>query len=195
MAQIHLPDNEEKLRTSLGELPEPVVKPCLVVVSGLPGTGKSYFSRRLAQRTPLVILESDALRKVLFLSPNYTQEESTSLFQATHRLIETLLKKGVSLVLDATNLQEPHRERLYNISERVDAKLIMVRVEAPDHIVQQRLADRGREFRREDKSEATWAVYQRMKGTSQTIRRNHFAVDTSRDIDPVIQKIVREIDR
>ncbi|MDY6835562.1 MAG: ATP-binding protein [Chloroflexota bacterium] len=195
MSQTHLLDDEEKLRQSLGELPEPVVKPCLVVVSGLPGTGKSYFSRRLAQRIPLVILESDALRKVMFPSPSYTQEESTRLFQATHRLIETLLKKGISLVLDATNLQEPHRERLYNISERVGAKLIMVRVEAPDHVVQQRIADRGMNLYREDKSEATWAVYQRMKGTSQVIRRNHFAVDTSRDIDPVVQKIVREINR
>ena len=61
--------------------------------------------------------------------------------------------------------------------------------------VQQRIADRGMDLYREDQSEATWAVYQRMKGTSQVIRRNHFAVDTSRDIDPVIQKIIREINR
>ena len=39
----------ERLREALAELPEPVARPFLIVISGLPGTGKSYFSRRLAE--------------------------------------------------------------------------------------------------------------------------------------------------
>ncbi|MDP6782725.1 MAG: hypothetical protein QGG56_04015 [Dehalococcoidia bacterium] len=38
------------LRESLGTLPEPVANPPLVMVSGLPGTGKSYFCRYLLER-------------------------------------------------------------------------------------------------------------------------------------------------
>jgi len=158
----------QRLTDGLGELPEPVVRPPFVVVSGLPGTGKSYFCAKLAERLPFVILESDALRKTLFSPPSYSPEESARLFRTLHLLIERLLKKGIPLILDATNLSERDRERLYNIAGRLDARLILVRVEAP---------------------------YRKMKPTVEKISRKHYAVDSSRDITPVLDKVVREASR
>jgi predicted kinase len=181
------------LTESLGQLPEPVVKPAFIVVSGLPGTGKSYFCRKLAERLQFIILESDALRKALFSSPGYGASESGRLFRTIHLLIERLLKKGVSLIFDATNLSERYRERLYSIADHLDVKLILVRVEAPTEVVQERL--KARRENPENKSDADWAVYQRMKSSVQKIGRNHYAVDTSRDITPVLDKIVREVRR
>ena len=182
------------LAESLGQLPDPVVEPALIVISGLPGTGKSYFGNKLAERLPFLILESDALRKALFSSPTYTPQESSRLFQAIHHLIEGLLKKGIPLILDATNLSERYRERLYNIADRLNGKLILVRVEAPPDLVHERLKARS-EKESEDKSDADWAVYQMMKPAVQKIHRKHYAVDTSRDITPVLDKIVREVNR
>jgi hypothetical protein len=177
----------------LGQLPEPVVKPVFIVVSGLPGTGKSYFCRQLAQRLPVIILESDTLRKALFSSPSYSLQESSRLFRACHLLIERLLKRGTSLILDATNLSEGHREHLYAIADRLDVKLVLVRVEAPPKVVYDRL--KARQEDSESKSDADWMVYRRMKPSVQRIGRNHYAVDTSRDITPVLDKIVRQISK
>ena len=112
------------------------------------------------------------------------------LFQTIHSLIKTLLKRGISLILDATNLSERHREYLYSIAERLGVKLVLVRVDAPPQVVRERL--RARLENSEGKSDADWAVYQRMKPTVQKIHRKHYAVDTSRDITPVLDKIVRE---
>jgi len=176
---------------SLGQLPEPVVEPAFVVVSGLPGTGKSHFSSRLAGRLPFIILESDALRKFLFSSPSYSLSESSRLFRAIHLLIERLLKRGTPLILDATNLSERYRERLYSIADRFGAKLILVSVKAPPDVVHERLEVRrgGRDVG--SKSDADWGVYQRMKPTVQKIQRNHYVLDTSRDVTPVLDKVVR----
>ena len=193
MESSQLVSDVKRLIDSLGELPEPMVEPAFIVVSGLPGTGKSHFCSRLAKRIPLVILESDALRKVLFPSPAYSIEESSYLFRACHLLVEKLLEGGVPLILDATNLSERHRERLYSIADHLDVKLILVRVEAPPEVVQERLKARQREP--ENKSDADWKVYQRMRPTVQKMGRNHYAVDTSRDITPVLDKIVREVKR
>jgi len=179
----------------LGKLPEPVVKPAFIVVSGLPGTGKSYFCTKLAERLRFVVLESDALRKTLFPSPSYSPEESARLFWALHHLIEALLKKGISLILDATNLSERNRERLYNIAERLEVKLVLVRVEAPPEVVYQRLKSRVGGASAPGNSDADWSVYQKMKSTVDKIGRNHYAVDTSRDITPVLDKVVREVRR
>jgi predicted kinase len=181
----------QKLKQGLGELPEPVANPVFVIVSGLPGTGKSHFSRKLAKRMPSVILESDALRKRMYPSPTYSAQESHRLFDACHRLIEELLDSGITVILDATNLVEQHRERLYHISQRLKAKLIIVRVEAPREIALQRLQGRSRGIDPGDNSDADSGVYQKMRARAERIRRNHFVVDTSRDITPVVDKIVR----
>jgi len=185
----------QRLAESLGQLPEPTVEPAFIVVSGLPGTGKSHFCSELAERLPFVILESDALRKALCPSPSYSPQESSRLFQACHLIIERLLEKGIPLILDATNLSERYRERLYNIADRLDVKLILVRVEAPAKVVHERLKVRREGASPGDKSDADWEIYQRMKPAVQRIGRNHYAVDTSRDITPVIDKIVHEVKR
>jgi len=183
----------QRLTGSLGQLPEPVAEPTFITVSGLPGTGKSYFCSKLAERLSFVILESDVLRKALFSPPSYSPQESSRLFQACHLLVERLLRRGISLILDATNLSERYREHLYSIADRLDIKLILVRVEAPPQVVHERLKARLKTS--ENKSDADWGVYQRMRSSVQKITRNHYVVDTSRDITPVIDKIVREVNR
>ena len=195
MEHTQLVSDVQRLTDSLGEFPEPAVEPAFIVVSGLPGTGKSYFCSWLAERLPFIILESDALRKALLSSPTYSSPESSRLFRACHLLIERLLKKGIPVILDATNLSERYRERLYNIADRLEVKLVLVRVEAPPEVVRERLKVRLEEVNPVGKSDAGWEVYQRMKPTVQKIRRNHYAVDTSRDITPVLDKIVREVSR
>ncbi len=205
----------QRLMESLGELPEPTITPAFIVVSGLPGSGKSFFCRRLAEclfslsphplvspsistrppASPFPILESDALRRLLFPTPNYSRGESDRVFRACHMLIEDLLRRGIPLIFDATNLIEHQREHLYHIADSVGARLIIVRVEAPPELVRQRLQDRLSRLDPEDKSEADWRVYRRMSAAAQRIQRNHFAVDTSRDITPVIDKIAREVNR
>ena len=102
-------------------------------------------------------------------------------------------KKGVPIILDATNLSERYQERLYSIAYRLDVKLILVRTEAPSQVVQERLEARVADPK--NKSDADWKVYQQMKPRAQKIGRNHYVVDTSRDITPVLDKIVREVRR
>ena len=195
MENTRLASDVQRLTESLGQLPEPMAEPVFIAVSGLPGTGKSYFCSQLAERLPFTILESDALRKTLFSPPSYSSQESSRLFQACHSLIEGLLKKGIPLILDATNLSERYRERLYNIADRLEVKLVLVRVEAPPQVVHERIKARQGELNPGNKSDADWEVYQRMKSSVQKISRNHYAVDTSRDITPVLDKIVREVNR
>lgn len=184
-----------KLKESLGQLPEPAVNPPFVIVSGLPGTGKSFFCRKLAARFPCCIIESDAMRKTLCPSPEYSAAENARLFSACHKLIESLLSKGTPVIFDATNLSERHREHLYNIADRTGARLILVRVVAPPSVAYERLQKRKEHHDPEDKSDADWSVYKRMRQKEDKIWRNHFVVDTSRDITPVLNKILKILER
>ena len=179
-------DVDEILR-SLRPAGPPRSSPALVVVSGLPGTGKSSFCRDLRHRTGAVILESDSLRKLLFPRPSYSWQESRRLFDAIHAAIERLLQGGVSAILDATNLVERHREPLYEIAEIAGARLVLVEVTAPPEVVVSRLASRS------GVSDADVAVYQRMRRSAEEIGREHFVVDTSQPTRPLLDAISREM--
>ena len=164
-----------------------------MLVSGLPGSGKSHFSRELCRRYPLAHLNSDALRRALFLHPAHTAGESARLFAAVHALLERLLSEGVSAVLDATSLKEEHRRPLYEIAGRAGAGLIIVRTEAPEAVALGRLATRARGSDPEDASEATAAVYNRMKGEVEPIEQTHITVDTSKDIAAAVEAVLQQL--
>ncbi len=184
-----------KFKESLGPLPEAVANPGFVVVSGLPGTGKTFFCKKLAEKQPFCIVESDALRKILFPSPDYSSVESARLFTAIHGLIEWLLENGVPVILDATNLSEHNREYLYRISDRAGARLALVSVEAPPAVAYQRLQARKNGAVPDTKSDADWEIYGQMKSKAEKIQRNYFVVDTSREITSVIDKITHALNR
>ncbi len=184
-----------RLADTFEKLPEAEAQPAVIIISGLPGTGKSYFCRRLAEHLPHVILESDVLRKKLFPDPTYSAKESAYLFRAIHCLMENFLQKGIPIILDATNLTRKHRERLYSIAERCRARVIIVQMKAPPEVVQKRLSRRANGTHNIYNSSADWSVYKKMKPTVDIIDRRHFVVDTSKDITPSIEKIVKEANR
>ena len=196
-AQASQPGLEEdirKLESSLSDVPPPASGGlALVLVSGLPGSGKSYFSRELTKRYRLAHLNSDVLRRALFPRPTHGAAESTRLFAAVHALVERLLSRSVGVVLDATNLKEEHRRPLYDIAERAGAVPVIVQTEAPPEIARRRLEARARDQDSEDASEATVAVYDRMRREAEPIERPHIRVDTSKDLEPALQEVLRRL--
>ena len=78
--------------------------PFLVILSGLPGTGKSYFANRLTSHINSVIVGSDRTRKLLISKPVYSKSEHSRIFAVCHRLIEDFLSEGYVTIFEATNL-------------------------------------------------------------------------------------------
>jgi predicted kinase len=187
-------EDARRIEECIQPLPPPGGTPALVVVSGLPGSGKSYFCRRLVSHHPIARLESDALRKALFGQPTHSPEESHRLFAACHYVLDQLLGAGIPALLDATNLREVHRRQLYAIADRHGAKLVLVHVRAPAAVVEERLAARARCTDPEDLSDAGPEVYQRMRNLTQPIRQPHIVVDTSADIEPALAAVLRQLE-
>ncbi len=184
-------EDVRQLETVLTKVPPPQSRAALVMVTGLPGSGKTHFSRELALRYPLAHLSSDALRRALFDRPTHTTGESERLFAAVHALMERLLSRGVPVLLDATSLKEEHRHPAYEIARRTGASLVIVRTEAPEDVIRRRLDARLRGDDDGDASEATVQIYRRMKREAQPIQRPHITVNTSADLEPALQEVIR----
>lgn len=173
---------------SAGLLPD---NPRLLMLAGLPGSGKSAFAREIVSRQPFLVLESDRLRKTLVPRPQYTAEEHARVFRACHRLIDEFLGQGFPLILDATNLGQRNRKPVVAIARKHGAPLAIVVVTAPPDLVRQRLVDREAGMDPGTWSDAGLAVYSRMEPAWQPVRRQHFTVDTSRDTAPVLEKVLQ----
>lgn len=185
----------QALRSRLPPLPPAAPRPALVVLVGLPGTGKSHFAAQLAALFPLATVESDVMRKALFPRPTYTLDESARVFAAIHALLRELLAHRVPTLLDATNLVEANRQVLYRIAEEADASLVLVRLTAPESAVRMRLQARFSSGSARMSSDADWSVYERLRREDEPIQRRHLVVDSSGDIQPALARIARVLEQ
>lgn len=178
---------------ALGIRPTPTPHPRLILMVGLPGTGKSTLARRLATLLPAPIVESDRVRRILFQWPRHTLNESRRVHQVCRTLIEQLLRQGSSVIFDATNLIEAHRALIYQIADRLRIPLVILFVTAPPEVVRDRLEGRRRQPHPEDASEATWPVYERMRRSMEPIGRPYLEVDTSQDLEALLPQLIKAI--
>jgi predicted kinase len=176
----------------LANTDQTTVNPVLVMLTGLPGAGKSHVARQLADVLPFAIIESDHVRKTLFPQCEYSGEESQWVHRTCRALMEKLLRRGVRVIYDATNLHERHREQVYRLADSEGVKLIIVKVVTPEVIAAERLSGRQQgSLDGQDFSDADETVYRRMARNEDPIGRNYVVVDTSQDLRPAVTKLLR----
>ena len=178
---------DQDLAIAQPRMPE---QPLLVAMCGLPGTGKTYFAAKLTEQVPFLVLETDRLRKVLVEHPKYTTAEHRRVFRSCYQLIEYYIANGYSVLFDATNLNEEFRTHLYDISESTGAPLAVVHVTAPTDTVRRRLKQRKSERHANTYSDAGWLIYTRLAPVEEPVRREHYALDSPKNIAPVLDQVI-----
>lgn len=127
----------------------------LILVGGLPGSGKSTLSGALADRLGVTLLSSDRMRKELAGIPAeqsaaagygeglYTPEWTARTYAALLDRAAALLSAGESVVLDATWTDAAQREAAMCVAERTSADLVALRCQVPGELSTARLSTRG----------------------------------------------------
>jgi adenylylsulfate kinase len=84
-------------------------------ITGIPASGKSSITRELAKKlairgVPVVVLESDEMRKILTPVPTYSQEERDVFYRSLALFGELITRSGISVIFDATAHKRAYRE-------------------------------------------------------------------------------------
>jgi predicted kinase len=152
--------------------------PLLIAAVGLPGSGKSTFSRRLAPKIGAAVLESDELRGLLFAAPVYSSAENRRVFRALHLVARQLLERGVPVIIDATSLRERDRRPIATLAAVTGARLMLLHFTAQEQVIEERLARRAAPGST-DSSRAGFGVYLLMADTAQPPEHVDWLIDTS----------------
>ena len=91
---------------------------CFLLV-GLPASGKSTFSKRLATSKNALIISTDNIRKMLYKDET-KQGDWKEIERVLHDSIFQSISKGQSVIIDATHTVREHRKILINLSSRIN---------------------------------------------------------------------------
>lgn len=141
------------------------VKPMLICIGGLSGTGKSTLAKALAVEVGAapgaLQVRSDVERKVLagvreterLPSESYSREASFAVYDACMARAASALRARHSVVLDAVFAQPHERQAAEEMARRCGAGFLGIWLEAPKDLLKARVTER-----RGDASDATAEV-------------------------------------
>jgi len=136
------------------------------------------------------VLSSDKIRKELFPIPTYSTAELKMVYDAMIVIAKYLNDIDENCILDATFNREESRIEVKKKLGLEDRQFQIIECLCPDGIAISRL-----ESRKDDYSDATVQVYQKMKDMREPVKVDHITVDTTQSIEENISKIAEYISK
>ena len=169
----------------------------LLLLTGLPGSGKSHLARALANVLKADVLDRDAIRDAIFPARDldYSDEQNELASQITYQVARYILRRDPQrvLILDGRPFSKHAQvEEVMQLAQSVGHSLYIVYCWAPDAVVRQRLeqdiASTGNVA-----SGRTMEKYLRIKADFEPLQFDHLSVNTDRPIDEVVQDVLTYI--
>ncbi|MEP7107406.1 MAG: AAA family ATPase [Ferruginibacter sp.] len=159
----------------------------IIIVFGLPGSGKSYFASRLAGMVGAYYIKSDQVRKEMFGLRTYSEKEKLSVYDRMLSKLMEAHKPHDKIILDATFHKREMRNN-FTINIGSNEAILFIEVEADEFLIRERLKKT-----RED-SEADFEVYKKLKDEWEPMNEPHLILHSTNDnIEDLLLKTMEYI--
>ena len=156
----------------------------IVLVYGLPGTGKSYFSRYLAKEISAYYLNTDAIWINTKQKGNrYTKAKP---LENNNQLLDKAkekLKIGSVIVLDGTFHKRAIRKKILQFAKESGHRIYFIEVKASEQTVKERLKIKNKY------TKAALELYKRIKCEFEMYHEDHLELWS--DIDTIDEMLIK----
>lgn len=160
----------------------------IILVAGLPGSGKSYFAEKLALKLGAVYLNSDRTRKSMDAMGRYGFEDKLAVYKEMVRLSHEALEAGRGVVADATFYHHSMRDLFQELAKQHSCPICLVLVHAEEALIRKRLS-----APRSD-SEADFKVYRYVRDQFEEITSAYLNLESTNDnLDDMLSKAIAYI--
>ena len=155
----------------------------MIIVSGLPGSGKSYFASRLAQRTGARYINSDLVRREIDARGQYAFEDKLTVYEELARRTSEEIRQGNTVIADATFYREEMRNLFVTLAKLLHEKVCFIEIVAREELIRERLKQPRLD------SEADFSVYELVKAQYEQQKEDRLILESGNDnIEDMITK-------
>ncbi len=158
----------------------------LIIIYGLPATGKTTIAKELSKKINAEHLDTDMIRKYLIEKPKYTYEEKMLIYK-TLMLLTKYLLKYTNVIVSGTFYKESIRDEFVGIAKELNRKYFLIECYASEDIIKERMKS-SREY-----SDADFNVYLKIKGEYEDTKYNRLRINTEEDVEKNVEKILEYI--
>lgn len=144
----------------------------IVIVCGLPGSGKSFFASQLAASMDAEYINSDGVRKQLGAMGRYTLDDKLFVYKEMLRQARGFLELGKDVVVDATFYLDSMRDMFTAMAKAMKSDICFIHIYADETIVKERLC------KPRPDSEADFAVYRAIREEFERIGFPHLELES-----------------
>ena len=169
----------------------------IVLMAGLPGTGKSSIAAALARLLPATILDKDRIRPALFTPSgvDYTRDQDDFCIQVMLDTAAFILTRNARqpVILDGRTCSRAYQvQQVRACADRISHHLAIIECVCDDATAQRRL-DNDAATGRHPAANRTFALYQTLNATAEPIPDPKLVLNTDGGINECIGKCLSHL--
>ena len=161
-----------------------MTSPSLIIITGLPGTGKTTVALALAEKLIAEHLNTDMIRMEMGLRGQYDQETKERVYKVLLERASKAIKERRSVVVDGTFYQSKLRAKFKRLASRLGVSIYWVELWAKPEVIRKRVG------KKRMYSEADFKVHLQVKAMYEPILDSHLRLESN---DSNLSQLVQEV--